>query len=118
MGGKAGGGWSWEGLGDTFADIGKNSSVATGVGMKYLKDKKGHERDAIRESEMEQKRIEDEIAAQKAAEKKASEEAGLRTWRRLDRASGRRNFSRGTILTSPIGIIGDPQTSGKTLLGQ
>lgn len=117
MGGKAGSGWSWGGLEKTFTDPYKHYSGIS-AGKKYIDDQKGHRQDLENDAKREQQKLQDDLAAQKEAEQTQAENAGLRRRQRLSRSSRRSSFGRGTILTSPIGVIGDAQTSGKTLLGQ
>ncbi len=65
----------------------------------------------------EQKKVQSDLKAQQEKEQQAEIDAALRARRKAVRSAGRTNFNRGTILTSPIGVPGQPTTSGKTLLG-
>lgn len=65
-----------------------------------------------------QNRIEQDIKDRQEKEKQSEIDAAVRNRRRAVRQAGRTDFRRGTILTSPIGAQGQPQTANKTILGQ
>lgn len=65
----------------------------------------------------EQKKVRDDLKKQQEQEQQAEADAALRARRKAIRSAGRTDFNRGTILTSPIGVPGQPTASGKTLLG-
>jgi hypothetical protein len=117
MGGKGGGGWSWGGLGETLSDIAINSTGVGAVGKKYYDDQQGHKKDLKEDAARQQADMERQIADRQKKEETNSIDAALRARRRVASRSARANYNRGTVLTSPIGVIGEPQTANKTLLG-
>lgn len=69
------------------------------------------------EMRAQQAKIEKDLADRKMKEETDSIDSALRARRRMSSRAGRSNYNRGTILTSPIGVVGEPQTANKTLLG-
>lgn len=66
----------------------------------------------------EQLRVEAELKKNKSEEEQRELSAAARSRNRAVQRASRSNYSRGTILTSPIGVPGQGAgTGGKTLLG-
>lgn len=66
----------------------------------------------------EQRKVEAELKKKKAEEEQRDLSAAARSRNRAVQRANRSNYSRGTILTSPIGVPGQGSgTGGKTLLG-
>lgn len=95
--------------------------IATGglytIGKKYSDDVKGHRKDAMADAKRTQDKIEEDAAAQKKKEEAEATNEGMRYQASATRRALRSNYTRPTILTSPLGVMGEPQLSGKTLLG-
>lgn len=106
-------------MGGNAGDVGLG--IATGglytVGKKYSDDMKGHKKDMEADQQRTNAAIEEKAAAQKKKEEMEAANEGRRFQSLAMRRSSRRDYKRPTILTSPIGVIGEPQLSGKTLLG-
>lgn len=75
------------------------------------------EQKIMNEAKREKDKIDRGIAARQKEEADMAMNAALRERRRYTANSSRTNYGRGTILTSPIGAVGSPQSGGKTLLG-
>lgn len=73
--------------------------------------------DQQRQLEAEQQKIEADYAKRKEDEKAADINAAVMERRRAIRRAGQTDYRRGTILTSPLGLIGKANTASKTILG-
>lgn len=94
---------------DTFAnDLLRGDPMASG---------RRKEQKIMDETQRAKDEMERGIAARQKQEDDLAMNTALRERRRQTANSSRTNYGRGTILTSPIGAVGSPQSGGKTLLG-
>lgn len=83
----------------------------------YEKQKEGA-KNALKEQQDANQRLIDEQKARLKEEQLNAEKQSINSANRARYRAGRFNFNRGTILTSPLGLVNQPvQEAGKTLLG-
>lgn len=70
-----------------------------------------------RQAEEKQAKTEKDLADRKTLEETQAINEANQSQSNARRRALRNNYNRSTILTSPLGVVGEPQTSGKTLLG-
>lgn len=109
--------------GSSASGIGPGRAIAKGIAEEIpilgTQIKKKRAEKLAKEQDEKQKGIEAEAATRLEQEEStaASQAAGKKARKRQKAKSATAQGRRGTLLTGPLGLVGEPETSGKTLLG-